>query len=151
MINDLGSYGIYTMIDAHQDAMARMNCGEGIPDFYAQKVAQNSQCTGNWSSPMYDSVNEIFGECRSIDSYNYTKDSSGWPLISECNKTPFFKYYTTSEGLAISDALYTNKQNLTDSFVAFWDVLAKKFSNNSYVIGFDPINEPFPAGFDVNY
>jgi hypothetical protein len=38
LVNRMGSYGIYTMIDAHQDVMARMICGEGIPDFYAREV-----------------------------------------------------------------------------------------------------------------
>jgi hypothetical protein len=32
----LGEFGIYTMVDAHQDVMARIACGEGIPDFYAK-------------------------------------------------------------------------------------------------------------------
>lgn len=49
--------------------------------------------------------------------------------------------------MAIFDALYTNKFNMTDKFVAFWDTVAKKFSDNQYVMGFDPINEPFPADF----
>ena len=38
LINDMGDKGIYTMVDAHQDVMARITCGEGIPDFYAKKV-----------------------------------------------------------------------------------------------------------------
>ena len=36
LINKLGEAGIYTMIDAHQDVMAREICGEGMPDFYAK-------------------------------------------------------------------------------------------------------------------
>ena len=36
LINQLGEFGIYTMVDAHQDVMARIACGEGIPDFYAK-------------------------------------------------------------------------------------------------------------------
>ena len=31
---------------------------------------------------------------------------------------------------------------MTDKFVAFWTVVATKFANNPYVVGFDPINEP---------
>ena len=92
-------------------------------------------------------MKEIFGECRSFDTYGYQTDDQGWPLITDCNKVAFFKYYTTSQSLAIFDALYTNKQGLTDKFVAYWDVVAAKFANNPYVIGFDPINEPFPADF----
>ena len=36
LINKLGAAGIYTLVDAHQDVFARMNCGEGMPDFYAK-------------------------------------------------------------------------------------------------------------------
>ena len=32
LVNKLGAQGIYTLIDAHQDANARMNCGEGWPN-----------------------------------------------------------------------------------------------------------------------
>ena len=35
LITRLGSRGIYTLLDAHQDILARRLCGEGIPDFYA--------------------------------------------------------------------------------------------------------------------
>ena len=35
LINKLGSRGIYTMFDAHQDVLSRKMCGEGMPNFYA--------------------------------------------------------------------------------------------------------------------
>jgi hypothetical protein len=37
---------------------------------------------------------------------------------------------------------------LTDAFLKYWETLAKRFSKNEYVIGFDPLNEPFPSGFE---
>lgn len=36
LVNKLGENGIYTLIDAHQDVLARVMCGEGMPDFYAK-------------------------------------------------------------------------------------------------------------------
>jgi len=36
LITKLGEHGIYTMVDSHQDVMAREICGEGMPDFYAK-------------------------------------------------------------------------------------------------------------------
>jgi endoglycosylceramidase len=38
IINKLGEKGIYTLIDAHQDLLARIVCGEGMPDFYAKQI-----------------------------------------------------------------------------------------------------------------
>lgn len=135
------------MVDAHQDVMARITCGEGIPDFYAREASEGAQCTGDWTQDIYDDVKRIFGDCVEMDSYDYDEDSNGWPLIPQCNEVAFFKYYTTAESLAIFDALYTNKHNMTDKFVAYWEAVAQRLAKNPYVIGFDPINEPFPSDF----
>lgn len=35
LIWQLGEKGIYTLVDAHQDVLARRICGEGMPNFYA--------------------------------------------------------------------------------------------------------------------
>jgi endoglycosylceramidase len=35
LVNKLGNYGIYTMVDAHQDLFSRKTCGEGMPSFIA--------------------------------------------------------------------------------------------------------------------
>jgi len=134
--------------------MSRRTCGEGIPDFYAKQVIEvgKPKCNGDWTGPKFDAVKEIFGLCRSIKDYNYKMDpeNKDWPLISECNKEGFFKYYTTSEVQAIFDSLYTNKYEMTDAFVEFWNAVSKRLAKNPYVIGFDPINEPFPADIGVD-
>ena len=85
-----------------------------------------------------------------MSSYNYTIDENQWPLISECNKVAFWKYYTTAESLAIFDSLYSNKFGLQDKFAKFWEVVANRLAKNKYVVGFDPINEPFPSDFIDN-
>jgi hypothetical protein len=54
----------------------------------------------------------------------------------------FATYYTTTDSLNAFDALYNNKDGLRDKFVAFWDKTSARFSNNQYVVGFDPLNEP---------
>jgi endoglycosylceramidase len=82
-----------------------------------------------------------------MEGYGYERDEHDWPLISECNKKSFPVYYTSAESLAVFDALYTNKHNLTDAFVNYWRVVANRFAKNPNVIGFDPINEPFPSDF----
>ncbi len=38
LITKLGEAGIYTLVDAHQDVLARMMCGEGFPDYYMKEV-----------------------------------------------------------------------------------------------------------------
>jgi len=39
---------------------------------------------------------------------------------------------------------------MQDAFVAYWNHVSSYFSNNPYVIGFDPINEPFPSNYNVD-
>lgn len=38
LINRLAAKGIYTLVDAHQDAGFRDNCGEGFPTFYVRPI-----------------------------------------------------------------------------------------------------------------
>lgn len=42
-------------------------------------------------------------------------------------------------------ALYDNKNGLQDKFVDFWNVTSKALGSNPYVVGYDPLNEPFPG------
>jgi endoglycosylceramidase len=43
------------------------------------------------------------------------------------------------------EALWTNRDGLTDKFVDYWDHTSAAFANNKYVVGYDPLNEPFPG------
>ena len=38
LITKLGEAGIYTLVDMHQDVLARYMCGEGMPNFYAKEA-----------------------------------------------------------------------------------------------------------------
>jgi len=51
LITKLGKKGIYTLVDAHQDVMARKICGEGMPNFYAKQIIETgpTYCIGEWS------------------------------------------------------------------------------------------------------
>ena len=49
--------------------------------------------------------------------------------------------------MAIFDALYTNNRGFQDKFISFFNEITKRFANNSNVIGYDPINEPFVSDF----
>ena len=48
--------------------------------------------------------------------------------------------------MSLFEKLYSNQTGgLQDKFLAFWKVVASRFANNPYVLGYDPINEPFPS------
>lgn len=40
LINKLGEKGIYTLVDSHQDVLARTICGEGMPNYYAKEIIE---------------------------------------------------------------------------------------------------------------
>lgn len=67
--------------------------------------------------------------------------------MSDCGKHTFTDYYATSEVQSIFRAIYDNKYQMQDKFLAYWLQVAKSLSANPYVVGFDPINEPGP-GFE---
>jgi hypothetical protein len=46
--------------------------------------------------------------------------------------------------------LYQNVNGLRDKFYAYWDVVSSTLSANEYVIGYDPINEPYPSDYFTN-
>jgi len=66
-------------------------------------------------------------------------------VIEDCQKNNFAGYYPSPESIELFDRLYTNKTGLTDKFVNYWKVVAQRFSGNPYVVGYDPLNEPFPG------
>ncbi len=53
--------------------------------------------------------------------------------------------YTAPEVASAFDALYQNKDGLLDKMFDFWTEVATRFSNNPNVIGYDILNEPWPA------
>ena len=78
LINRLGEKGIYTLVDAHQDVLARRLCGEGIPNFYAEDLPHT--CDGGF----IPGIAQELGICKSITDYGFRYDSDGNPLIEDC-------------------------------------------------------------------
>jgi endoglycosylceramidase len=85
-----------------------------------------------------------------MEDKGYTKDENGDFLISDCQKEFFADYYTSPQSMEAFDALYNNKNQLQDKFVDFWDYTSKALTKNPYVIGFDPLNEPYPGDWIRN-
>lgn len=71
-------------------------------------------------------------------------------MIPECQTEKFPNYYNTPEAITAFEALYQNTDGIQDKFINFWDLTSAKFANNPYVVGFDPINEPYPGNYFRN-
>lgn len=62
---------------------------------------------------MVKGIYETYGVCKNFqDDYKYETDEEGNPLVSECQKLPFYKYYSSAESLELFDSLYTNRHGL---------------------------------------
>lgn len=57
------------------------------------------------------------------------------------------KYYTSPEVASAFDRFYANTNGIQDKFLDFWTVVSKRLVDNQYVMGYDIINEPWPANF----
>jgi len=146
LVNKLGDAGIYTLVDAHQDVFARSMCGEGVPDFYAKQIlADDKYCVSKTFDKIWGSLYKKLGICTDIDSFGFRKDANGDPLIEDCQTRDFFEYYETKQSLNAFGALFTNKNGLQDKFVSYWDHVSARFANNPYIVGYDPLNEPWPG------
>jgi len=126
--------------------MARVICGEGMPNFYAKEVIANgTYCLGEYTDYILGPLYRKFGFCKPLDAYNFRKDKDGNPLIEDCQTVGFTTYYTSPESWSIFRALWTNKHGLQDKYVAYWDAMSSVLAKNPYVVGFDPTNEPLPS------
>ena len=125
------------MVDAHQDIGVRRHCGEGFPNWYADKNLSHS-CDDYIGQALW-----IAGECKTVEDYAWRRDADGNPLLEDCQKTTFFKYYLMPESVSLFDKLYDNKEGMQDAFIEYWTVVSKRFANNKYVVGYDPLNEPW--------
>lgn len=71
--------GIYALLDCHQDVLSRYFCGEGVPDWVAQKLGENT--LKSFPFPLLTNMSR--------------ESDTGYPKLDDCSKNPFFHYYLT--------------------------------------------------------
>ena len=120
------SYGIYTLLDMHQDAMSEKFCGEGLPAWAAQPSGE---------MPFPEPVGPAFAPLG----------HAGFPSRSNCSKHAWSAYYFSEASAMAWQALYSNKDGLLDSWGAMWRTVAAAFKGDTHVLGIEVINEPFPG------
>lgn len=125
IVNGLGSRGIYTLLDAHQDVGSRSFCGEGIPPW---AVKRDPSGLFPFPQPVVKSI---------------PLNAQGVPELEACLSRGFFEYYFTYDVGYAFQALYDNTDGIQDAFGAFWAGVAERFKTNPYVLGYELINEPW--------
>lgn len=130
--NAAAKYGIYSLLDMHQDVLSEKFCGEGVPDFAA--ISTDST---NFPIPLEDTP--------------YTDVANdGYPTRSDCNKHNWPSYYQTKAAASAFQNLYTN-ETIVAAWGRFWQQVGKEFSasSNAAVLGYELINEPYAGDIFV--
>lgn len=125
VIANMSDYGIYALIDCHQDAFSEKFCGEGVPLWAAQP---NTTTFTGFPMPV---------------DLPYDVDENGVPTPEDCAKRNWADYYPTIADSTAFQNLYDNYDGLLDSFAAYWQKLASIFAKYDNVIGYELINEPW--------
>ena len=122
-----GAAGIYSLLDAHQDALSGATCGEGIPDGYAIAWAKGVPAFPEPLKPAFplNGSEPSAGDCATVN----------WSDL----------YFTRAVGAAFQ-FLYTQEAGLA-AFGAFWNAVARAVTGDAaadpYVLGIDLLNEPW--------
>jgi len=147
LTNVFWEYGIMTMLDMHQDLWSPLFCGgHGIPEFYSYPDNSTDEFWAyhNKTYPQpkfaphgYDSDDEyadVFGKVDDTTCHWMVDNTSvGWASS--------YNTYALSNA---AQRLYDNKDDILTKFaVNFWLRVAQRFANNSGVLGYELINEPW--------
>jgi endoglycosylceramidase len=124
IVETLGQYGIYSLLDAHQDCLSGKFCGEGAPDWAIPTIAEGSEAfPAPFAAP-------------------YPLNASGYPSDASCGTLSWTDYQLTYAGSRGYQVLYSAGA-ARDGFATFWGGVARRFRNVSHVIGAEILNEPF--------
>lgn len=131
LVTEAESYGIYSLLDMHQDVMSEKFCGEGVP-LWAAIPANNSLFP--WPmTPVYNST------------------PNGVPTPEECALQSWSSYYFTQATGSAFQNLYDNNYGLRDSWASFWENVALVFGNSgAAVLGYELMNEPWAGDAVAN-
>ena len=121
IISTLSNYGIYTLIDNHQDLLSRYFCGEGMPDYIEKTL------TPAWQFP------------KPLISH-IEFEPNGYPTLESCMKHEFAEFYFSDKVVKAFQDMYTNNTFIYNQLLKYWDIISKRYANNSNVIGYELIN-----------
>lgn len=120
IVDNLASHGIYSLIDLHQDMMS-----------------------SNFAS--YDGVPKWV-----LDEMPNSWFPFPWPLPNGALNTSLFTAYLSESCGFAFQCLYDNRNHFGDYFLQYWSTIAQTFANNTAVLGYDIINEPWAGDVFAN-
>jgi hypothetical protein len=129
LVDDLDSYGIATILDAHQDSLSRYYCGEGAPDWY---IHPNATAPLVFPFPIPASL---------------PPGPDGYPNITACQQLNFALYLFSVAEQASWGAAYNATANpaFTAGFAGMWGAVASVMNGSRGLLAYELLNEPQPG------
>ncbi|KAJ3444958.1 hypothetical protein M0812_10820 [Anaeramoeba flamelloides] len=127
LVDEMNEYGIYSLIDFHQDVLSRKYCGEGVPNFYVKD-------------------DPLMPFAEPVTEGPIPKDSDGYPNLEDCLKTVFGKYYFSAASSKAFQNLYDNVGGFQDRFREYWSQVVTTFKDSN-ILGYEIINEPWAGDY----
>ena len=103
LIDRLGEYGIYSIVDAHQDLLTRRFCGEGVPDW----IVNSGNISKEYQFPFPIPV-------------NISKDSHGYPNLEECVQDLYFPWWNAALELETAWGNFYKDNTSSQAFARHW-------------------------------
>ncbi|KJE93438.1 endoglycoceramidase [Capsaspora owczarzaki ATCC 30864] len=134
LIEIAASRDMYVMIETHQDCFSASLCGEGFPTWLAQIAVD----------PMTPALPLPLAEPYAIDPVTHM------PSAADCAKLDWSDYQFTAAQADAYQKLYTVGTPANQGFSDHWRRIVQRFKNNTNVIGYELINEPFAGNIYKN-
>lgn len=122
-------YGVYTLLDMHEDVLAEQFCGEGIP-LWAVRV--------NSLLPFPALNGAGFNESQYENSTGYML-----PTRQACALHSWGSYFAAEAVGSAYEALYTNQDGIADAWAKAWGLITKYFAGRTEILGVELFNEPW--------
>lgn len=106
-------YGIYTLLDMHQDVLSEMFCGEGIPKWAVKDMPYWKWFKG-------------FPQPLEKTPYNRT-DAVGFPIRADCAKHGWTDYHIAEQTGRAFEALWKNVDGIRDNWANMWKQVVTEF------------------------
>ncbi|CAB3989848.1 endoglycoceramidase-like [Paramuricea clavata] len=124
LVTKAEEYGIYILLDMHQDVMSHRFCVEGFPDWTIDPEIAKS-----FPFPLH--------EPYKLDP------TTNLPSSADCSRFSWATYYLTEAVGQSFENLYTNVNGLRDEWAKFWVKTAQTFKSHTNVMGYELLNEPW--------
>ncbi len=128
IVRNSAKYGIYVLVDMHQDVLSEKFCGEGIPAWAT--ITSNVADAKQFPVPVADTPFTAIA-------------SDGFPTRQDCALNGWASYYNTYATSSAFEILYTDTNGILSSWAGFWNQVAQRLHKYPSVLGYELINEPW--------